>query len=287
MAQIVLKGRCVTWSAVITLPSGKASSRSTGTKDREEAQRIADSWESGASPIPESSIKPRPWFTCEVCEKPFAKHKGESANRACSKVCGVVLRAKDQMAFWALQRAEGHVSSDPNIYPPPPKECPWCGELFSSYNKCCSISCTYKCNAGKPKVTIRICVSCNKTFERPYGRGSVKTCSIKCSKDNARVSDRDSSRQAKYARKARMRAVKCEKVAPKSIFERDQYCCGICGDKTLSCEKVPHPLAPTLDHIVPLSKGGSHTAGNLQCAHFRCNSKKADSTDIKWNFLLS
>lgn len=36
-------------------------------------------------------------------------------------------------------------------------------------------------------------------------------------------------------------------------------------------------LAMTLDHIIPLSKGGSHTADNLQCAHFMCNSKKGDA----------
>jgi 5-methylcytosine-specific restriction endonuclease McrA len=39
-------------------------------------------------------------------------------------------------------------------------------------------------------------------------------------------------------------------------------------------ERVPHPLAPTLDHIVPLARGGHHTRDNTQCAHFSCNTRK-------------
>ena len=44
-----------------------------------------------------------------------------------------------------------------------------------------------------------------------------------------------------------------------------QSVCGICGmpvDKTL---RYPHPLAPTVDHIIPLNKGGHPSSlENLQ-----------------------
>lgn len=33
---------------------------------------------------------------------------------------------------------------------------------------------------------------------------------------------------------------------------------------------------PTLDHIIPLSKGGTHTWDNVQLAHMSCNSGKCD-----------
>jgi len=37
---------------------------------------------------------------------------------------------------------------------------------------------------------------------------------------------------------------------------------------------VPHPKAPTVDHIVPVSEGGDDTRANVQLAHFVCNSVK-------------
>lgn len=32
----------------------------------------------------------------------------------------------------------------------------------------------------------------------------------------------------------------------------------------------------TLDHIIPLSKGGTHTWDNVQLAHMSCNAGKCD-----------
>lgn len=56
-----------------------------------------------------------------------------------------------------------------------------------------------------------------------------------------------------------------------------QDICGICGkpvDKTL---KYPHPLSATIDHIIPVSKGGHPSdIDNLQLAHRCCNRAKSD-----------
>jgi 5-methylcytosine-specific restriction endonuclease McrA len=37
---------------------------------------------------------------------------------------------------------------------------------------------------------------------------------------------------------------------------------------------VPDLGAPTIDHIVPMAKGGDDTKINVQLAHFSCNSRK-------------
>lgn len=56
-----------------------------------------------------------------------------------------------------------------------------------------------------------------------------------------------------------------------------QEVCAICGkpvDKTL---KSPHPLSATVDHIIPVSKGGHPSdLANLQLAHRCCNRDKSD-----------
>jgi len=67
-----------------------------------------------------------------------------------------------------------------------------------------------------------------------------------------------------------------EVFSSQSIFERDGWICGICRQMVERNEVVPHPRAPTIDHIVPLAKGGIHRVDNVQCACFMCNSLKRD-----------
>ena len=58
---------------------------------------------------------------------------------------------------------------------------------------------------------------------------------------------------------------------------KEQTICGICGkpvDKTI---KYPHPFSATVDHIIPLDRGGHPSdMSNLQLAHFKCNREKSD-----------
>jgi len=60
-----------------------------------------------------------------------------------------------------------------------------------------------------------------------------------------------------------------------------QEVCAICGrlvDKQL---KVPNPLSATVDHIIPLSKGGHPSdINNLQLAHWICNRMKSDKVIV-------
>lgn len=65
-----------------------------------------------------------------------------------------------------------------------------------------------------------------------------------------------------------------EKVDAMSIFERDKWICQLCPEFVDKELKYPNPAAKSLDHIIPLIQGGTHTANNLQLAHKICNSHK-------------
>lgn len=56
-----------------------------------------------------------------------------------------------------------------------------------------------------------------------------------------------------------------------------QTVCGICGKPVDFSLRYPHPLSPTIDHIIPLAKGGHPSnIDNLQLAHRCCNRQKSD-----------
>lgn len=56
-----------------------------------------------------------------------------------------------------------------------------------------------------------------------------------------------------------------------------QTICGICGKPVDFSLKYPDPMSATIDHIIPIDKGGHPSdIDNLQLAHFCCNRTKSD-----------
>lgn len=74
-------------------------------------------------------------------------------------------------------------------------------------------------------------------------------------------------------RRAAKRQAFVEKVDLKAVYERDKGRCGICLKKMVL-------RGATLDHILPLAKGGEHSYRNIQLAHRSCNSRKRDTARI-------
>lgn len=112
------------------------------------------------------------------------------------------------------------------------------------------------------------CKTCGTTI---YERGYMAFCK-RCHADNV------ASNRSKHAaiRRQREKQAYIERVSRRKVFERDQWTCRLCNTRLIRTVQVPHPKAATIDHIVPLSKGGKHSYKNVQAAHFECNSAKRD-----------
>ena len=77
-------------------------------------------------------------------------------------------------------------------------------------------------------------------------------------------------------RRALLSTSTVEDVNPVDIYEHDDWICQICGKPVKQGVNGKHPLQPSLDHIIPLSKGGTHTPDNLRCTHLKCNIERGN-----------
>jgi 5-methylcytosine-specific restriction endonuclease McrA len=77
-----------------------------------------------------------------------------------------------------------------------------------------------------------------------------------------------------HRRRARKYAVAYEKIDAVKVAERDNWTCALCCLSVNPALKFPDPGSRSMDHIVPLVKGGAHTYDNIQLAHFLCNNLK-------------
>lgn len=68
-------------------------------------------------------------------------------------------------------------------------------------------------------------------------------------------------------------------ITLKKLILRDKGICKICGKPIDLSDISKHAVGnyyPSVDHIIPMSKGGGHVWENVQLAHMICNSKKGD-----------
>jgi 5-methylcytosine-specific restriction endonuclease McrA len=131
-------------------------------------------------------------------------------------------------------------------------------------------------NVGRRKPQRQaVCEQCGEIFLTALA--VQRFCGWDCAhKWHRRRSDQkwNDRRRANYQkRRAQKRAAVAERILLEEIRQRDRDRCGLCGGRVRD-KPYPHPLSPSVDHVVPLSEGGAHTAANVQLAHLRCNLQK-------------
>lgn len=247
---------------------------------RKEPARCADC-RTPVTPSSSSAVVPR----CRPCRSALVQH-GDLAmyGRGCRcKPCRAA-QARSLREYWA---------SRPRVE----RTCVHCGEFFltraDKSPRFCSLSCANRARRKVPSqdlvhvgpvvrpvrstvapVTIvrgtewwtgfisGACAWCGDVFMAATSSFAEKYCSRACSRSAAKA-----RRGTKFV------------VAPAvrlRIYERDGWCCQICGESTSREWSTGDPWAPTLDHIVPQAAGGSHDEANLRLAHAWCNSVRGD-----------
>lgn len=58
------------------------------------------------------------------------------------------------------------------------------------------------------------------------------------------------------------------------LGRRDGWVCHLCSRSVPRDASYPDPMSGSIDHLVPVSDGGSHTLANVALAHLTCNVRR-------------
>lgn len=201
--------------------------------------------------------------TCVVCGTRFTRRSRQSKARWESAVC---CSPKCQAAHAGRRSASVRHAKVRRI------PCPHCGKPFWPWAN--GVSHARKACCLKPKATkaarvprSRDCTWCGQSFV--VATGSPKVCSKDCAR-------RVSSQRKHIRRRAHGLRTKQVTLSLPALCHRYNWTCQLCGQPVPRGISAPDPLSPSIDHIIPLSKGGTHTVENVQLAHYRCNTKKGN-----------
>jgi hypothetical protein len=104
-----------------------------------------------------------------------------------------------------------------------------------------------------------------------------------CSLDCREVFKTEKALESKYISSARRRAIKYgvafdETITRKLVFEKENGRCYLCQIETHleHSEENYEPKLSTVDHIIPISKGGPHNWENVRNCCLKCNITKHD-----------
>ena len=233
----------------------------------------------------------RPQPSCEICRRGY--RRSYHGQRTCGRDCGVELKRRTVRVLPCTRCNQGFEYSPIGAYP---STCPECRDR-STTRRClecqeiitvgmariCSDACRDErkrrydrsYNATRPGAHSRLGETC-ATCAKPKPPRNRKFCN-----DCKAEGEREMKRRARRRRRARERNAKSEPYTLAEIAGRDRFKCGICRLRVLMDKAVPHPKAPTIDHILPLSSGGDDLKANVRLAHFICNSVRGDAGTVQ------
>lgn len=230
--------------------------------------------------------KVRQHAECEQCGKVFGVtfNRKRFCNRSCANRYSKVLQdasgAAERDAKAVQKKRERLEAARAGRC-----KCIRCGHLYVAKGKKSArlwcVACRTKSRkAGPPDPMgfIYSCETCGRMFIRKRLLATKVNC-MACVRKREREGNKESRKESKKRREYLKRSnTKCRgKIFRTSdVFKRDSWTCQLCGMRVVK-SKVSIPEQATIDHIIPLSRGGPHSLENCQCACRACNVAKRDS----------
>ena len=101
-------------------------------------------------------------------------------------------------------------------------------------------------------------------------------CKQCCKVSRSLEAVRKRDKRVKISIRQRVRAMNLgityEDVKLSVVFRMSRGICKLCGEWVM-------PKHASMDHILPLSRGGTHHYHNVQLTHFLCNQKKSNKVE--------
>lgn len=204
-------------------------------------------------------------FCSRQCWPPRAK-----ARRLC-KGCPADITGTHPKRRWCSETCRVQSYKQP---PPEPVmlNCQWCYQEFppgrKSKRSYCSLYCGSAANAHirtwrtPDRCYLGVCIDCRMLHGRPP---YLARCCYECQAiRDARRRDYAQGRRSDRYRRG-------EKIHWMDLLARDGPTCHLCSESVDPDLRSPHPRSGTVDHLVPIALGGSHSLDNVRLAHRSCN----------------
>lgn len=209
--------------------------------------------------------------TCPECGGPITRRSATGpAPSYCSRAC----RSRGQHR---RDVARGVVRARPRRQPSL-QVCEQCGTEFERVrtSRFCSLKCSQiwrdregaaRCSDADCDLPVRAKGLCAKHWRRAARADGRELAPAWSERRRANWKKRDALKRG---------AAEAEAFSYVEVYERDGWVCGVCGGPVDPQLAWPDPMSVSLDHVVPLSKGGPHCRENAQCSHLVCNTRKGD-----------
>jgi 5-methylcytosine-specific restriction endonuclease McrA len=183
--------------------------------------------------------------TCDVCGETYTATYADQ--RTCGRLCGQIMRRTNMGQALEYVLPEGYLA-----------------KRLRKQQRVEIVKTCAQCGCVVPKGK-HLCVDCLALLACERRR-------VYRSTPNGRAGHW----QHKQMQRARRAGVACERVDPRVVYARDDWTCHVCGEPIDMDAPARTPRSATIDHVVPLSKGGAHSMENVRPAHFLCNCIKSD-----------
>lgn len=242
--------------------------------------------------------------SCPGCGNVILQKRGGAERIYCSEACGARVRraarrtaipvepckecggaihaaATGRPAVYCSTRCKTRANNRKRRRALPPlrlvetKACARCGADFESSRRS-NIYCSKRCanaaqmagwrerdRAGLGGSQERACAGCGQTFQALTIR--ARFCSQICRNRHhglVRARQFPNPSRADYT--------------DRQVFERDDWTCHLCGGSIDPALPRLDAMGATIDHLIPLARGGVDELANVAAAHWSCNRAKGD-----------